>query len=59
MARIFQAEVQIIADDSTSREEVERQIERCLTSIKVCDVYLREVNYYGNIEEEPEFKEKE
>ena len=51
MSRLFQAEIQVIADDKTDSDKVQQQLEKALGTLKVSDVFVREVNLAGNIED--------
>jgi hypothetical protein len=51
MARLYQAEIQVITDDNVDSTKVQSQLEKALGPLKVADVFVREVNYAGNLED--------
>ncbi len=58
MSRLFQAEVQIITDDKTDSTRVQQQLEKALGTLKISDVFVREVNLAGDIEDDLEENEE-
>lgn len=57
MARLYQAEIQVITDDNVDSNKVQQQLEKALGTLKISDVFVREVNLAGNIEEPLEDQE--
>lgn len=51
MARLYQAEIQVVTDDNVDSTKVQAQLEKALGPLKVADVFVREVNYVGNLED--------
>lgn len=49
MPKLFQAELQIIGDDNDTTDKVQKMIESKLGQV---DVFVREVEYTGDIDEE-------
>lgn len=47
MPKLFQAELQIIGDDRDTADKIQQMLESKLGQV---DVFVREVNYAGNIE---------
>lgn len=53
MAKLFEVSVQVVTDDAGTTSKVQTLMEKALHHLKISDVYVRETNYAGEIEEDP------
>lgn len=51
MPKLFQAELQIIGDDTETPDKIQQKLEAKLSSFGSVDVFVRETNYIGNLED--------
>jgi len=57
MARLFQAEIQIVGDDKSTTSKIQQILEKELKELKVEGVFVREVNLARELDEEDEYEE--
>lgn len=51
MGKLFEAQIQVVADDRATADDVQKQLESKLGSMKISEVFVREVNYMGDIDD--------
>lgn len=52
MSRLFEVSIQVIGDDNDTTEKVEQRVEAALSSLKISEVFVRETEYLGDLEDE-------
>lgn len=56
MSKLYEVSVQVIGDDNSTEEGIQKQLEDKLGSLKVSEVFVREANYMGDIDDPDEIE---
>lgn len=63
MSKLFEVSIQVIGDDKSTEQQIQKQVEDKLGSLKISEVFVRSADYMGDIDDldeiEPEIGDLE